>query len=36
MTGQTVIGPLRWDKKGDIVDPNFFFYVWHNGTYAEM
>jgi branched-chain amino acid transport system substrate-binding protein len=36
MTAQTVIGPLTWDKKGDIVDAKFVFYVWHNGTYAEM
>jgi len=36
MTAQTVIGPLTWDKKGDIVDAKYFFYVWHNGTYAEM
>jgi branched-chain amino acid transport system substrate-binding protein len=36
MTARTIIGQLTWDKKGDIVDPRFFFYVWHNGTYAEI
>lgn len=36
MTAQTVVGPLTWDKKGDIVNPKYVFYVWKNGTYAEM
>ena len=36
MTAQTVVGPLTWDKKGDITDSKFVFYVWKNGTYAEM
>src|SRR5215470_9609474 len=36
MTVPTVVGPLTWDKKGDIVDPKYVFYVWKNGTYAEM
>ena len=36
MTVQTMVGPLTWDKKGDIVDPKYVFYVWKNGTYAEM
>jgi branched-chain amino acid transport system substrate-binding protein len=36
MTAQTVIGPLTWDKKGDITDPKYVFYIWKNGTYAEM
>jgi hypothetical protein len=37
MTTQTVVGPLTWDKKGDIVDPKYvFFYIWKNSTYAEM
>jgi branched-chain amino acid transport system substrate-binding protein len=36
MTAQTVIGPLTWDKKGDITDARYVFYVWHNGTYAEL
>ena len=36
MTAQTVVGPLTWDKKGDVTDPKYVFYIWKNGTYAEM
>jgi len=36
MTAHTVVGPLTWDKKGDVIDPKYVFYVWKNGTYAEM
>ena len=36
MTAQTVIGSLTWDKKGDVTDARYVFYVWHNGTYAEL
>ena len=36
MTVDTVIGPLSWDKKGDITDPRYVFYVWKGGKYAEM
>ena len=36
MTVDTVIGALRWDSKGDIIDPKYVFYVWKNGKYAEM
>ena len=36
MTVQTMVGPLTWDKKGDIVDPKYVFYIWKSGTYAEM
>jgi branched-chain amino acid transport system substrate-binding protein len=32
----TVIGPLEWDKKGDIKNPEYVFYVWKDGTYSEM
>jgi branched-chain amino acid transport system substrate-binding protein len=35
-TIDTVIGKLTWDKKGDITDPKYVFYVWKNGKYAEM
>jgi hypothetical protein len=27
---------LRWDKKGDVIDPKYVFYVWKDGKYAEM
>ncbi len=36
MTVDTVIGPLKWDAKGDITDPKYVFYVWKDGKYAEM
>jgi branched-chain amino acid transport system substrate-binding protein len=36
MTAHTVIGPLTWDKKGDVTDAKYVFYVWKNGTYTEM
>ena len=36
MTVDTVVGPLSWDRKGDVIDPKYVFYVWKNGKYAEM
>jgi len=36
MTARTVVGPLTWDKNGDVTDSKYVFYVWMNGTYAEM
>jgi branched-chain amino acid transport system substrate-binding protein len=36
ITVDTVIGPLSWDKKGDVTNPQYVFYIWKNGTYAEM
>jgi branched-chain amino acid transport system substrate-binding protein len=36
MTAHTVVGPLTWDKKGDVIGSKYVFYVWNNGTYAEM
>jgi branched-chain amino acid transport system substrate-binding protein len=36
MTVHTVIGPLSWDKKGDVTNPKYVFYVWKDGKYAEM
>ncbi len=32
----TVIGPISFDKKGDTTGGGYVFYVWKNGTYAEM
>lgn len=32
----TVIGPLEWDAKGDVRNPRYVIYVWHDGTYREM
>jgi branched-chain amino acid transport system substrate-binding protein len=36
MTVDTVVGPLSWDKKGDVTEPKYVFYVWKRGKYAEM
>lgn len=36
MTIETVVGPLSWDKKGDVTDPKYVFYIWKAGKYAEM
>jgi branched-chain amino acid transport system substrate-binding protein len=36
MTVETMVGPLTWDKKGDVTDPKYVFYIWKNGSYAEM
>ncbi len=33
---QTVIGPLSYDKKGDVVHAAYVVYKWHNGNYAEL
>ena len=32
----TVIGSLNFDKKGDITNGGYVFYVWKNGNYTEM
>ncbi len=32
----TVLGPIGFDKKGDITSSDYVFYVWKNGSYAEM
>jgi branched-chain amino acid transport system substrate-binding protein len=34
-TYKTVIGDIKFDKKGDIVDPKYVFYVWKSGEYEE-
>jgi branched-chain amino acid transport system substrate-binding protein len=36
MKADTVIGTLGWNAKGDINDPKYVFYVWHDGKYTEM
>ncbi|HVY15042.1 MAG TPA: branched-chain amino acid ABC transporter substrate-binding protein [Rhodopila sp.] len=32
----SVLGPITFDKKGDVVGGGYVFYVWKNGAYAEM
>ena len=33
---QTVLGPISFDRKGDVTVPDYVFYVWKNGTYSEI
>jgi branched-chain amino acid transport system substrate-binding protein len=35
-TWQTVLGPITFDKKGDITVADYVFYVWKNGSYSQM
>lgn len=32
----SVLGPITFDKKGDVTGAGYVFYVWKNGAYAEM
>ncbi len=32
----TVLGPITFDKKGDITEADYVLYVWKNGNYAQM
>jgi branched-chain amino acid transport system substrate-binding protein len=33
---QTVLGPISFDRKGDVTVPDYVFYVWKNGSYSEI
>ena len=33
---QTVLGPISFTPKGDVTVPDYVFYVWRNGAYAEI
>lgn len=35
-TFQTVTGPISYDAKGDIKDPQYNVYIWKNGKYGEI
>jgi branched-chain amino acid transport system substrate-binding protein len=35
-TYQTVIGKIAFDKKGDIENPEYVFFVWKDGKYAQQ
>lgn len=35
-TYKTVLGDLKFDDKGDIVNPVYVFYKWSKGQYAEI
>ena len=32
----SVLGPISFDRKGDVTVPDYVFYVWKNGAYAEV
>ena len=32
----SVLGPLSFNKKGDVTISDYVFYIWHDGNYAEM
>jgi branched-chain amino acid transport system substrate-binding protein len=32
----TVIGNIGFDKKGDVIGPDYVFFVWHDGKYSEI
>ena len=32
----TVVGPIAFDKKGDVINPDYALYVWHDGKYEEQ
>ncbi len=35
-TFNTVVGKLTFDQKGDITHPEYVWFVWHGGKYAQM
>ena len=35
-TWDTVLGKISYDKKGDVTQSDYVFYIWHAGNYAEM
>ncbi|HQS08647.1 MAG TPA: branched-chain amino acid ABC transporter substrate-binding protein [Xanthobacteraceae bacterium] len=35
-TFQTVLGPLSFDKKGDITKKDYVVYIWKDGAYSEI
>jgi branched-chain amino acid transport system substrate-binding protein len=32
----TVLGNITFDKKGDVTTSDYVFYIWKNGSYAQM
>lgn len=33
---KTIIGDLRYDRKGDVSNSKYVFFVWKNGQYSEI
>lgn len=36
VTFQTVLGPLAFDKKGDLTKKDYVVYIWKDGSYSEL
>ena len=32
----SILGPISFDKKGDVEGPSYVFYVWKDGAYSEL
>ncbi len=32
----SILGPITFDRKGDVTGPNYVFYVWKDGAYSEL
>ena len=32
----TVLGPIAFNEKGDVKDPKYVMYSWHDGNYSEL
>ena len=35
-TFQTVLGPIKFDKKGDPTEAAYVWYVWKDGKYSKL
>ena len=35
-TFDTVVGQIKFDEKGDVLNPEYVFYVWKDGKYVQM
>ena len=35
-TFETVVGQIKFDDKGDVLNPEYVFYVWKDGKYVQM
>ena len=35
-TFDTVLGPIKFDDKGDVVGAKFVWYVWKDGNFSEL
>jgi branched-chain amino acid transport system substrate-binding protein len=35
-TFDTVVGKIKFDEKGDVLNPEYVFYIWKDGKYVQM